>query len=151
MGQSLQVYEPLMPETTLYTWNDMFDPYHNARDHYYYVEGDLAGSWKGLPANVAIMNWNLGQLKDSLKWFSGVDSRQPIPHRQLIAGYYDTHNGALAAQQELSSAIGVPGVQGLMYTTWADDYTQLESFAAAARAHWGKYIASVPKAGLNYR
>ncbi len=151
MGQSLQAYQTIMPETPMYTWNDMFDPYHNARDHYYYVEGDIAGSWKGVPRNVIIMNWNLGHLKESLTWFSGGDGRQPIPHRQVIAGYYDSHNGAAAAQQELSGAIGIPGIQGLMYTTWEDDYSQLESFAATARAHWGEYTASVPKAGLNYR
>ncbi len=151
VGQTLQVYQPLMPETPLYIWNDMFDPYHNARDHYYYVEGDIAGSWKGLPANVMIMNWNLGQLKDSLTWFSGRDSRQAIPHRQIIAGYYDSHDGAKAAREELSSATGIPGIQGLMYTSWADDYSQLESFASSARAHWHEYTASVPRAGLNYR
>jgi hypothetical protein len=151
MGQSLQIYQPLLPEAPLYTWSDMFDVHHNAMDHYYYVEGDLAGSWKGVPANVSIMNWGLERLKDSLTWFSGLDSRQPIPHRQLIAGYYDTGNGAVAAQKELASATGIPGLQGLMYTTWGDDYTQLESFAAAARAHWGEYTASVPKDGLHYR
>ena len=151
MGQSLQAYQPVMPEVPLYTWNDMFDPYHNAKDHYYYVEGDLAGSWKGVPANVSIMNWNLGQLKESLRWFSGRDGRQPIPHRQLIAGYYDSRNGALAAQQEIGAATGIPGVQGLMYTTWEDDYSQLESFANAAKAHWGEYTASVPRSGLNSR
>jgi len=151
MGQVLQVYRPIMPEVPLYTWNDMFDPYHNAKDNYYHVEGDLAGSWKGLPADVGIMNWNLGRLKESLTWFSGQDGRQPIPHRQIIAGYYDTHNGTLAAQQELSSANGIPGLQGLMYTTWGDDYSQLESFAASAKAHWAEYTASVPQAGLHRR
>lgn len=151
MGQSVHVYESILPEAPLYTWNDMFDPYHNARNNYYLVEGDIAGSWKGLPSNVRIVNWNLGQLKDSLKWFSGRDSRQPTPHRQIIAGYYDSHNGASSAQEELASAKGIPGVQGLMYTTWVDDYTQLESFAASAKAHWTEYTASVPQTGLNYR
>lgn len=151
MGQTLDVYRPIMPETPMYTWNDMFDPYHNARDNYYQVEGDISGSWKGVPGNVGILNWNLGKLKESLTWFSGTDSRQPVPHRQIIAGYYDSHNGTLSAQQELGSASGIPGVQGLMYTTWGDDYSQLESFAASAKAHWSEYLASVPGARLNTR
>ena len=129
----------------------MFDPYHNARDNYYHVEGDLTGSWKGVPSTVIIMNWNLGRLKESLTWFSGRDSRQPIPHRQVIAGFYDDGDGGVTAQRELSSAIGIPGVQGLMYVTWQDNYSQLESFANSARAHWGEYTASVPKAGLKAR
>jgi hypothetical protein len=153
MEQSVHVYETILPEAPLYTWSDMFDPNHNARNHYYLVEGDLAGSWKGVPSNVIIMNWSSEHehLRDSLKWFSGQDSAQPIAHRQVIAGYYDSHNGGLSAQTELSRAIGIPGLQGLMYTTWADDYTQLESFANSARAHWGEYSASVPRPGLNRR
>jgi hypothetical protein len=153
MEHSVHVYESILPEAPLYTWSDMFDPNHNARNHYYLVEGDLAGSWKGVPSNVIIMNWSSEHehLRDSLKWFSGQDSAQPIAHRQVIAGYYDSHNGALSAQTELSRAIGIPGLQGLMYTTWADDYTQLESFANSARAHWAEYTASVPNAGLHRR
>ena len=32
----------------LYIWSDMFDPGHNAHDHFYEVEGTIAGSWIGL-------------------------------------------------------------------------------------------------------
>jgi hypothetical protein len=41
--------------------------------------------------------------------------------------------------------MGVPGVLGLMYTTWNDDYKQLDSFAQAAKAKWPEYQASVGK------
>ncbi len=148
--QSTSIYKSIAPEMPLYTWSDMFDPYHNAHDHYFYVEGDLTGSWKGLASNVQIMNWNLDHLKESLTWFSGIDSRQPIPHRQIIAGYYDTHDGSGAARQELTQAAGIPGVKGLMYTTWNDDYSQLQTFATAARAGWKAYVASVPKKYSNW-
>lgn len=153
VGQTLGVYRPILPEAHLYTWSDMFDPNHNARNHYYYVEGDLAGSWKGVPADVIIINWSSEHehLRDSLKWFSGKDSAQPAPHKQIIAGYYDSHDGATSARTELERATGIPGLQGLMYTTWEDDYSQLENFANAAKAHWPEYTSSVPKAGLNYR
>ncbi len=145
MAQSLKIYHSTAPDAQLYTWNDMFDPYHNAHKNYYYVEGDLAGSWETLPANVRIVNWNLSSLKKSLTWFSGADPHQPVAHEQIIAGYYDNGNGGAAAQRELSEAAGVPGIQGLMYTTWADDYSQLESFARAARDAWPAYLASVSK------
>jgi hypothetical protein len=152
VGQSLATYRSAMPEAQFYVWNDMFDPYHNAVNNYYYVEGDLAGSWKGVPANVAVLNWNLGRLKQSLTWFSGLDSRQPTTHRQVIAGYYDSGNGAAAAREELAAAHGIPSVDGLMYTTWNNDYSQLESFANAVRQNWTAYAASVPndkkKAGI---
>ena len=48
-------------------------------------------------------------------------------HRQLIAGYYD---GPLAnTRQWLGKTKDVPGVLGVMYTTWKSDYSQLEAFA----------------------
>ena len=140
--QSIDLYHKAAPGAPLYFWNDMFDPFHNARNHYYYVEGDLYGSWEGLDPSVTIMNWNLGDLKNSLSWFAGLNSKQPNHFHQVIAGYYDTHDGAAAAQQELSQAAGIPGILGLMYTTYVDDYTQLENFANAARTGWPAYAAS---------
>lgn len=144
-GQSRQIYRSILPDAQFYTWSDMFDPFHNAVNNYFYVEGDLAGSWKGLPAEVRIVNWNLEHLKNSLSWFSGADPRQPIAHQQIIAGYYDSGNGAVAAQHELSQASGIPGILGLMYTTWSDDYSQLASYAAAAKTAWPAYVRNLPQ------
>ncbi len=141
VGQTVRTYRSAMPDVPLYIWSDMFDPYHNAVSHYYYVEGDLAGSWRGLPSSVTVMNWNLDRLERSLTWFSGLDRQQPIAYRQIIAGFYDNGSGAEAARQELQQAAGIPGIDGLMYTTWTDDYSQLEAFAAAAKAAWPAYLA----------
>jgi uncharacterized repeat protein (TIGR01451 family) len=121
----------------------MFDPWHNAIDNYYFVEGNIAGSWAGLPAGVTILNWNLSNLQNSLTWFSGLNAQQPVPYRQIIAGYYDSGDGAAAAAQELEQARGIPGVAGLMYTTWNPDYSQLQAFAVAAKSNWAGYLASV--------
>ena len=142
-GQSLSIYQSAMPSSPLYVWNDMFDPYHNAVKNYYYVEGDISGSWSGLPANVTVLNWNLGNLTNSLNWFSGANPSQPVAHQQIIAGYYDSGNGTSAAQSELAEASGIPGVVGLMYTTWGDDYSQLENFASAAQSTWNNYLSSL--------
>jgi hypothetical protein len=143
VGQSIQIYQSVMPSSPLYIWSDMFDPYANAVQNYFYVEGDLSGSWAGVPANVTIMNWNLNNLKNSLAWFSGQNSSQPIAHPQIIAGYYDGGDGTAAATSELVQAAGVPDVAGLMYTTWYDDYSQLANFANAAKAGWTTYLNSL--------
>lgn len=143
VAYTIHTFESVMPEAPLYTWSDMFDPYHNAVSHYFYVEGDLAGSWKALPSNVTIVNWNLGRLKESLTWFSGQDPRQPVAHEQIIAGYYDQSDGATAASEELRQAAGIPGIKGIMYTTWGDNFKQFEAFANAARSHWPEYLASL--------
>ena len=130
----------------LYIWSDMFDPGHNARDHFYQVEGTMAQSWKGLPAEVTVMNWNLEHLRNSLVWFSGDDPRQRVPHKQIIAGYYDPpdHDAGAAVHKEWGQARGVRGIAGTMYTTWTNDYRGLERFAEAAREEWARYQASRP-------
>ncbi len=144
VSNTTNLYHTLAPSALLYVWNDMFDPYQNAVNNYYYVEGNLTGSWTGVPANVTIMNWNLSNLANSLNWFSGRNAQQPTPYRQIIAGYYDSGNGAAAAAQELQQAAGIPGVAGLMYTTWGGDYSQLQAFAATAKSNWSTYLSSVP-------
>jgi hypothetical protein len=135
-------------QTTFYLWDDMFSPYHNAVNDYYDVEGDLSGSWAGLPPGAVIMNWNLGQLTKSLKFFSGADTSatpaQPHAFEQIIAGYYDSGDGTKSATDELQAATGIKGVVGLMYTSWVDDYTQLKAYADAAKAAWPAYKASAP-------
>ncbi len=143
VANTVSLYSSLAPSAKLYVWNDMFDPFANAVNNYYFVEGNIAGSWTGVPANVTIMNWNPYNLANSLNWFSGLNSQQPIPHQQIIAGYYDSGNGTASATQELQQAAGVPGVTGLMYTTWEDDYSQLQPFAAAAKSNWTAYLASL--------
>ncbi len=143
---AIHTFNSALPRAPLYVWNDMFDPYHNALNNYYYVEGTLAGSWKALPSTVTIMNWQLDNLSKSLTWFSGLDPQQPVPHDQIIAGYYDHGNGASDATEELRQAAGIPGVKGLMYTTWGANYKELSSFAEGARAGWPEYVASLANA-----
>lgn len=113
-------------QARLCIWSDMFDPHHNARDGFYLVNGDLAGSWEGLPDDMVVVNWNHGQAADSLPFFGRRG------HAQVLAGFYDhdpqTITGWLAAGNN------VPGVNGVMYTTWRNDFSQLEAFAKAA---WG--------------
>jgi hypothetical protein len=142
INKTVKLYNSIMPDVPLYTWSDLFDPYHNAHDNYFYVEGNLAGSWKGLPSSVGVLNWDHAHLRESLTWFAGTDQRQAIPHKQIIASYYD--NGkAESAETDLQAAHGIPGLQGIMYVTWRDDYTNLESFAATALKAWDSYRDSV--------
>ena len=139
VAATVATFHAVRPGAQTYFWNDMFDPNHNAHDDYYYVEGDIAGSWKGLPSDAIIMNWNLGNLAKSLAWFSGSVAGQPQPYRQIIAGYYDSGDGATAVKQHFAAAKGIPGVIGVMYTTWNDDYSQLGPFAAGALEAWKTY------------
>jgi hypothetical protein len=111
----------LNPGARVLVWSDMFDPHHNAVTNYYLVRGDLRGAWQGLDNKVTIMNWNFGQRAASLKFFSDRG------HPQVLAGYYDA--GPEQIGKWLEAARGVPGVAGVMYTTWQRNFSDLESFA----------------------
>jgi len=117
LRQCTQLLEP----STVYTWSDMFDPFHNARDNYYLVRGNLTGSWAGLDKNTVVMNWNFDNRDRSLKFFADRGNRQ------IIAGYYDSKLDDL--HQWLKSADQVNGVIGVMYTTWSQNYSKIEEFA----------------------
>lgn len=120
------------PAWKLLTWSDMYDPNHNAHDDYYLVNGDLANSWDGLPASWDIGNW-LSSSDPTLEFF------QNHGNRQLLAGYYD--EGAKANAEDyyiygwLTRArnLNADGVYGAMYTTWVNDFSQLENWAASVR------------------
>ena len=109
------------PGARVFVWNDMFDPFHNARPNYYLVKGDLTGSWEGLTKDTIIVNWNGGKAAESLKFFADRG------HRQLIAGYYDSPIDR--TRKWLDIAQPVPGVMGVMFTTWRNNYAELEAFA----------------------
>lgn len=114
------------PQAKLCVWSDMFDPHHNARDNFYLVNGDLAGSWEGLPKEMTIVNWNHEQAKKSLPFFGDRG------HEQVLAGYYDSDPAAIA--DWLAAGKGTRGITGAMYTTWTNNFDHLEAFAEAA---WG--------------
>jgi hypothetical protein len=114
-----------LPGDTLYVWNDMFDPYHNAVPDFFLVRGDLAGAWDGLAPSVGVVNWNGDHAHESLRFFA--DRKHP----QVIAGYYDGAPESVRAWME--AAGGVPNIGAVMYTTWEDRYDDLEAFAAAVR------------------
>jgi hypothetical protein len=147
VGETWATVQGVMPGSSAYVWSDMFDPNHNATAKYqneFDVEGDLTGSWAGLPPGTTIMNWHLGGLTASMNFFAGLqDSTQPHAFQQIISGYYDSGDGAASAQAEMSAATGIPGLVGAMYTSWVDDYSQLGPYAVAVRAAWPAYRASV--------
>ena len=106
----------------IFVWNDMFDPHHNAVENYYLVNGDLSGSWEGLEKDVIIMNWNFGVRAESLAFFAGRG------HQQVLAGFYDADAEQIGKWLETVEKNKIPGVIGVMYTTWNQDYSQLQEF-----------------------
>jgi hypothetical protein len=127
LAESLRFCTKLVAPQQAYTWNDMFDPFHNAvQGPYYLVNGPWTGSWEGLDPKVIILNWNHGKRDQSLKFFADRGNRQ------ILCGFYD--NDLSEWQQWLDSGKNVKGIVGHMYTTWRGDYSQIEKFAQMSRS-----------------
>jgi hypothetical protein len=110
------------PTGRIFVWSDMFDPHHNAvPGPYYLVNGSLTDSWLGLAKETTIVNWNRGKAAESLGFFA------ERGHAQLIAAFYDAPLEQTSAW--LQQVKNMPNILGFMYTTWRQDYSQLEAFA----------------------
>lgn len=122
----VQIVRSGAPKARIFVWSDMFDPNHNAHGDYYLVNGTYEGSWNGLDRDVVIVDWYFDARKKTLPFFAGRG------HKQILAGYYD--GPVQNIKTWLGEAKQVKGVCGVMYTTWRQDYSNLEAFAKAA---WG--------------
>ncbi len=124
--QCREIIRRISPQAKVFVWSDMFDPYHNAHDDYYQVNGSWAGSWKGLSKDIGIVDWDFDIRAKDLPFFA------QLGHEQILAGYYD---GAVHYTRVwLKDSIGIPNVDGVMYTTWQANYGDLEKFADVV---WG--------------
>ncbi|HJT34217.1 MAG TPA: hypothetical protein VJ783_19380, partial [Pirellulales bacterium] len=130
----VEVVRQVNPQARLCFWSDMFDPHHNAVKDFFLVNGDLAGSWEGLPRDAIIINWNSAKPRESLPFFAHRG------HKQILAGYYD--GSAESIRPWLTAGKGLSGIDGAMYTTWRHNYDALEAFAKYA---WGTASGDVVK------
>jgi len=126
--QAAQIIRDVRPDAGIWVWNDMFDPLHNAVEHYYAVNGPLTGSWKGLDKGIGIVNWHGGLKGKNCKFFADLGLKQ------ILSGYYDGDEDGAAITEWLRNTQGIPGIVGAMYTTWEDKYEAMDVWASKA---WG--------------
>jgi len=126
--KSAQIIRDVRPDAGIWVWSDMFDPYHNATDKFYLVNGTLKNSWKGLDKDVGIVNWNGGGGAKDVQFFAGLGLKQ------ILSGYYDGPGDGSDIVKWLGVTKGIPGVVGAMYTTWQDNYGPMDVWAQRA---WG--------------
>lgn len=130
--QAAQIIRDVRPDAGIWVWSDMFDPYHNAVDNFYLVNGSLKGSWKGLDKDVGIVNWNGGGGAKDVQFFSDLGLKQ------VLSGYYDGDEDGSGIAKWLDVSKGIPGVVGAMYTTWEDKYGAMDVWAQKAWGGTGK-------------
>jgi hypothetical protein len=115
----------------------MFDPNQNAQANYYLVRGNLTGSWRGLDNDISIVPWDYGTRAASLRFFAG------LGNRQLIAGYYDSDPTLVT--NWLAAARPYPGICGVMYTTWEDNYADMAQFEQLVTGYAAPSIWLAPR------
>lgn len=126
--KSAGIIRAIRPDAGIWVWSDMFDPYHNAVDHYFAVNGSLKDSWKGLDKGIGIVNWNGGGGAKDCRFFADLGLKQ------ILSGYYDSDEDGSGIAKWESDTKGIPGIVGAMYTTWEDKYDAMDAWAQKA---WG--------------
>ncbi len=126
--RAAQIIREIRPDAEIWVWNDMFDPMHNAVDHYYLVNGSLKGSWEELDPGIGIVNWYHELRGKNARFFADRGEKQ------VLAGYYDADEDGSEIAAWVKGAEGVPGIAGAMYTTWQGKYRAMEVWAEKA---WG--------------
>jgi hypothetical protein len=119
-------------------WSDMFDPNENAVDKYFLCNGPVTGAWEGLTPETIVVTWT-GSAK-ALQFFSDRG------FHQTIGGYYSSLANVTDWLDDVDrvEAQGANGIDGFLYTTWDENYTDIEKVAAMikARGRWGSDQAS---------
>ena len=116
-----EIVRKLNPRAEVFIWSDMLDPNHNAHGNYYLVDGDFTGSHNFIPKDLHIVCWYYEKRHQSLQFFSG------LGYRTLAGAYYDgsTLQNPQGWLEELDAT---PKAEGIMYTTWRNQYELLGPF-----------------------
>ncbi len=115
------IIKNLEPAAEVFIWSDMLDPNHNACNNYWFVEGDLTGSWNYIPGDIVVACWNYEKRDASLKHFSA------LGFKTIGAAYYDA-NDLKSSGEWLKSLARAENTCGLVYTTWKNKYKLLADF-----------------------
>ncbi len=126
--QAEMIWE-LNPEAELFIWSDMFDPNHNALGHqgkfYYHVDETFENSWNYIPKNLTMVCWYHEMREKSLAHFSG------LGFKTLGSSSGDLQ----VAKDWLESLRKTQGANGIMYTTWSENFELLADFGDLVSEH----------------
>ena len=109
------------PDAEVFVWGDMFDPSSNAHDNFFLTKGDLAGSWESLPLDAIMVVWVPNNKEASLRHFEQNGFR-------TMASTFGDRGGIDELLQWTGELAKCDKACGLMYTTWRDNYSNVESF-----------------------
>jgi hypothetical protein len=129
LRRSAEVIREVQPGAEMWMWGDMVDPLANAVDGYFLCNGTMRGSWEGVHPDVGIINWYGPLLGANCQFFADRGLRQIL---SANGGEGDTDGSVIEDWRKRTRHI--PGIAGVMCTTWTDNYDALETWAARAFA-----------------
>lgn len=151
IGPTEAMIKAMYPDKRIIIWNDMFDPYHNAKVVQYQASNGSfttpVGSWEGIHDGTIISNWYNAGNTNNFKFWSGLDRTHNQPRRftQIIGGFYDTNSLSIDTQWRdlLAQAEreGVTDVKGYLYQSYRNpqNFSKLAAVADMWKAagRWG--------------
>ena len=110
------------PDAEFYVWNDLVDP-HSLQDDGKNAQmySSMKGVWDLLPPDLGIGYWTYAPREEGMKYFS------ERGRRQLVCAYYDEKE-LKRSLEWMDLARRTPGVTGIMYCTWGDNWDLLGAF-----------------------
>ncbi|MBN1674006.1 MAG: FecR domain-containing protein [Kiritimatiellae bacterium] len=142
LRRSQALVRDVQPDCAVYLWNDMVDPYADAGESYWLVNGSLDGAWEGVAPETVILNRNPHSRRrvDSLTFFARRGHRQFVavaPNPESVHEWLDAVDAVEAAD--------IRGIVGFMYGSHSDTlsgpaaYRHLEAAANLCRLRdrWG--------------
>jgi len=126
--QEAALVHKVSPSIQIVMYSDMFDPNANSQANYYLVNGGTLGTASFLPSNSLILNWGFKQPQASLDYFS------QLGFSQVLFGYYDNTGVAPPIGLWAQMAESVARVEGFVYVSYLQDFSNLATFSQQAIA-----------------
>lgn len=145
--RSVQMLREFNPKIETIIGNATFDPYHNALESYYMVNGSVHGSWSTMDSATIVGNWHAGRKDQSVRFFAGKDTTFPTWPRKQAFSVQQGHVGPwLDLLDRLESEYGDDVKDmfvGVGYVTWGNvgnNFSNIVSMAETCRraGRWGK-------------
>ncbi len=125
--KSMEIIRRYRPDAEIMIWNDMVDPFYmNDGGANAGMYSSMKGVWDLLPPDLGIGYWTYGTREKGMEFFSGQG------RRILVCAYYDEK--VLKRSIDWAElAMRTPGVAGIVYCTWGDNWRLLGAFGDMVR------------------
>lgn len=113
------------PNAAIFAWSDMLDPYHNAIANPLGCRGSFVGVADLIPEDVGMMLWSGDALDKSASYFA---ARKHALMGSICCDAKDAARLKGTLRRWRKTLSPRPELKGYMYTTWLNNYDNIELF-----------------------